>query len=122
MLHAIKPVSGKAYSNPVTKGARDVEYDVLSQVTRLLMQAPRQCHDVETIRAVARNNELWTVLASALVDPANLLEGEVKSGLLSLARYALKHGQLVLAGKGATDVLIDINLSVMKGLRGAGAA
>jgi flagellar protein FlaF len=42
--------------------------------------------------------------------------------LLSLAGFSIRHGQAVMAGNATTEPLVDINLSVMRGLRGAGAA
>lgn len=68
--------------------------------------------------AVHRNNELWTLLATDLADPGNALPEATKAGLLSLAAFSLRHGHAVLAGEGATDVLIDINMAILKGLRG----
>lgn len=112
------PLSERAYGSPALRGARDMEYDIFSRVTRMLRQAPRECIAQETIAAVSKNNELWTILATDLADQNNAIEDQVKAGLLSLAFFSLRHGQLVLAGKANTDSLIEINMSVMKGLRG----
>lgn len=112
------PFKERAYGSPALKGARDVEYDAFSRVTRMLKLAPRDCAGEATITAVTRNNELWTLLATDLAGPANALGDQVKAGLLSLAIFSLKHGQAVLCGRGTTDALIDVNLAVMKGLRG----
>lgn len=115
------PFSERAYGNPALRGARDTEYDIFSRVTRMLRQAPGECKAVATIDAVSKNNELWSLLAADLSHPDNALPDDVKAGLLSLAGYAIRHGNAVLAGGGTTDVLIDINLSVMRGLRGEAA-
>ncbi|HWL57260.1 MAG TPA: flagellar biosynthesis regulator FlaF [Paracoccus sp. (in: a-proteobacteria)] len=121
-MNAIMPYMDRAYGSPALRGARDIEYDALSRVTGMLKLAPRECGCERTIAAVARNNELWTVLATDLAHPANGIEDRTKAGLLSLAMFSLRHGQAVLGGKGSTEVLIDINLAVMRGLRGEGAA
>ncbi|MFT4015193.1 MAG: flagellar biosynthesis regulator FlaF [Paracoccus sp. (in: a-proteobacteria)] len=110
--------SKRAYGSPVLRGARDTEYDVLSKITRMLHKAPKTCESAETISAVSKNGELWTIFAKDLVESNNGLPDEVKAGLLSLSGFVLRHGMLVLSGKGQTDILIEINLSVMKGLRG----
>ncbi|SMO92022.1 flagellar protein FlaF [Paracoccus laeviglucosivorans] len=112
------PFPEHAYGNPALRGARDMEYDAFSRVTRMLRQSPRECTGGETIAAVAKNNDLWTLLATDLSDPRNALADETKAGLLSLALFSLRHGQRVLAGDATTDTLIEINISVMKGLRG----
>lgn len=117
-MNAVLPFSEHAYGSPALRGTRDVEYDAFSRVTRMLRQAPRRCESAETVSAVAKNNELWTILAGDLSDPGNRLGAELKENLLSLARFSLRHGQAVLAGRGSTDVLIDINVTIMKGLRG----
>ena len=112
------PFSERAYGSPAIRGARDMEYDVFSRVTRLLRQAPRDCSGPETIAAVAKNNELWTLLAADLAHEGNQLDDQTKGGLLSLASFSLRHGQRVMSGQASTEPLIDINMLVMKGLRG----
>lgn len=115
------PFSERAYGSPALRGARDTEYDIFSRVTRMLRQAPCACKTVETIAAVSKNNELWTLLATDLSHPDNALPDEPKAGLLSLAAFSVRHGNAVLAGKATTEILIEINLSVMRGLRGEAA-
>ncbi|WP_410219197.1 flagellar biosynthesis regulator FlaF [Paracoccus sp. (in: a-proteobacteria)] len=110
------------YRSSGLRTARDAEYDVFSQVTRMLRQSGRQADNRETIQAVHKNTELWSLLAFDLAEPGNALPSQVKAGLISLAGFAVRHGQAVMAGNATTDPLIDINLSVMRGLRGEGAA
>lgn len=85
-----------------------------------MRQADSNCQTPEAISAVARNNELWILLASDLAHPDNALPDDVKAGLLSLAFFSLRHGQKAMAGKATMKVLIDINMSVMRGLRAGG--
>ncbi|MTH76107.1 hypothetical protein GL286_00015 [Paracoccus aestuariivivens] len=95
-----------------------MEYDAFSLVTRELVKSPRECADIRTISAISRNNELWTFLGAALADPSNQLRDDLKSGLMSLSAFVLRHGHNVLVGRGNTNVLIDINMAIMRGLRG----
>lgn len=120
-MNAVTPLSDNGYGANAVRTARDAEYDVISRVTRLLRQSDRSGHSAETVMAVHKNNELWTILAADLADPKNMLPDDTKAGLLSLAGFALRQGHAVLGGRGTTDVLIDINMSIMKGLRGEGA-
>ncbi len=113
---------GYAATATMMRSKRDAEYDVFSRVTGMLRQAERQGLGASTIAAVHKNNELWTILATDLAEPGNALPDEVKAGLLSLAGFSIRHGHAVMAGDATTDALIDINLSVMKGLRGEVAA
>ncbi|XQZ33775.1 flagellar biosynthesis regulator FlaF [Paracoccus yeei] len=120
MLNAVRPFSDHAYGNQALRSPRDTEYDALSRVTRMIRQADSNCQTPEAISAVARNNELWILLASDLAHPDNALPDDVRAGLLLLAFFSLRHGQKALAGEATTNALIDINMSVMKGLRSGG--
>lgn len=117
-MNAVTSHTEYGYGAPALRTERDTEYDVISRVTRMLRQANTECRDQDTILAVHKNNELWTILAADLAHPENGLPDEVKAGLLSLAMFSLRHGHAVLSGQGNTQVLIDINMSIMKGLRG----
>ena len=70
------------------------------------------------ISAAFSNNQLWTVLAADLAHPDNALPEQVKAGLLSLAIFSIKHGQKVLSENVPATTLVEINLKIMKGLRG----
>ena len=66
------------------------------------------------------NYFLWSELAADLASPGNELPEQLKGQLLSLAMFSIRHGNRVLAGHGDVSALIDINLNIMKGLRGRG--
>lgn len=117
-MNALLFSSESAYGSPALRSPRDMEYNALSRVTRMLTLAPRRCIGSDTVKAVSKNIEIWTLFASDLAHDDNQLEDSAKAGLLSLAIFCLKHGHDVLQGKADTDILIDVNISVMKGLRG----
>ncbi|MFN3279239.1 flagellar biosynthesis regulator FlaF [Paracoccus hibiscisoli] len=117
-MNAVTPLTDHGYSSSKLRTPRDAEYDVFSRVTRMLRQAPRKADNPDTIQAVYKNNELWTLLGIDLADPGNALPDATKAGLISLAGFAIRHGQAVMAGTAATDPLIDINMTIMRGLRG----
>ncbi|MDB6179221.1 flagellar biosynthesis regulator FlaF [Paracoccus sp. Z330] len=117
-MNAVTPLSTTGYGEAIIRTERSAEYDVISRVTRLLRQADREGRSAEAIMAVHKNNELWTLFATDLADPGNRLPDDVKSGLLSLAAFSIRHGHKVLSGEAGSDILIDINMSVLKGLRG----
>lgn len=94
------------------RGPRQVEYDAFSYVTRQLRAG--------AISGAQANNQLWSVMLADLSDPENALPDEVKAGLISLGIFSLKHGYRVMNGEADVTPLIDINLSVMRGLRGEG--
>lgn len=122
-LNAVTPMNIRAgYGSTTVLTARDTEYQAFSRVTQMLRQAPRDGSTTESIMAVHKNNELWTLLASDLAAPGNALPDELKARLLSLSIFSLRHGHAVLSRSATSDTLIDINMSIMKGLRGAVAA
>lgn len=119
ILNAVTPLSNTTgYGSHAIRTDRDNEYTIFSRVTRLLREADPDCKTAEAITAVHKNNELWTLLAADLSHPDNALPDETKAGLLSLAGFSVRHGHSLLAGIGSIQALIDINMSIMKGLRG----
>lgn len=97
---------------------RDQEYLAFSRITRQLQQALDTGDRRAMIEAAYANNQLWTVLAADLAQPANALPEQTKAGLLSLAIFSIKRGQKVLTDNMSAEPLIEINLKMMKGLRG----
>jgi flagellar protein FlaF len=67
--------------------------------------------------AIHDNRSLWSLFALDLALPTNGLPGELRDRLLSLAHFVEDHSSKVLKETATVDVLIDINTSVMKGLR-----
>lgn len=67
--------------------------------------------------AVVDNAKLWRILFVDLVNPENELPLSLKESLLSLAEFTQKHTLKVLAGKADHQVLIEINESIIQGLR-----
>lgn len=118
ILNAVTTFSARGYESSAMRSDRDTEHDVFMRITRLMREAERKNSAADRIYAVYRNSELWTVLAADLADPANALPDDVKAGLLSLAIFSLRHGKDVSAGKADIAPLIEVNLSIMRGLRG----
>jgi flagellar protein FlaF len=69
------------------------------------------------VSAVHDNRSLWNLFAMDLALPTNGLPKELRERLLSLARFVDDHSSRVLREAASPDVLIDINMSVMRGLR-----
>lgn len=97
---------------------RDTEYDAFSRVTSMLRQSLSSQDRTMQISAASKNNELWTILADDLSHENNALPDNTRANLISLAIFSIRHGHAVIAGKATVNALIDINMSIMKGLRG----
>lgn len=109
------------YGSPLAKSPREVEYELFARVTRALQASIGPAKPQGGIQAIVDNNHLWTELAADLASPGNELPDDLKGQLLGLAMFSIRHGNRVLAGGGEVSTLIDINLNIMKGLRGRGA-
>jgi flagellar protein FlaF len=64
------------------------------------------------------NVRLWLALATDVALPENPLAPPLKAQIIGLANFARTHMTRVLAGSETVDALIDVNMAIMKGLRG----
>jgi flagellar protein FlaF len=114
--------SAISYARPEapTRSLRSVEYDLLAATTQKLRAAwaNRTADFPALVRAVSDNTRLWSTLASDVALPGNSLPAALRARLFYLYEFTAMHSRAVLDGKGSVDVLADINLAVMRGLRG----
>lgn len=120
-MESVLAANGYASASQTTASPRGVEYQVFSRVTRELSQAK----DLEKkdfpkrAAAIHRNMRLWTLIAADVALESNGLPADLRSKLFYLSEFTRQHSNKVLAGEAELDPLIDINLTVMQGLRGA---
>jgi flagellar protein FlaF len=111
-----------AYGNPNTaqKTARSAEYDVISRITSRLRSALKQSaiDYPALVAALDENRRLWVTLAADVADPDNALPHDLKLRILGLAQFSLRHTSAVLAGTEPADILVEINLAILRGLAG----
>lgn len=107
-----------------TRSLRSVEYDLLAQVTQRLRAAwvNRTSDFPALVRAVTDNTQLWSTLASDVALPGNTLPASLRARLFYLYEFTAHHSRAVLDDKASVEVLADINMAVMRGLRGDGGA
>lgn len=104
---------------------RDIEYDVLARITGQLQKAAAATGPTAfpTLAAAMHENcRLWTVFAVDLADADNQFPRDLRARLFYLAQFVIQHTPKVLAGTARAEALVDINLAVMRGLRGQGTA
>lgn len=98
--------------------ARDVEYEAFSRVIAAL-NAAHESNDSQVLRAsVHQNNSLWNTLLADLSSPDNGLPTQLRGDLISLGLFSVRHGQKLMSEGGDPETLININLAIMRGLRG----
>ena len=120
MMSALaQPESLYGEATRATGTPRSVEYQVFSRVTGQLNRALREGQPFSRLAAALEDNlRLWTVIATDVTDPGNELPLALRSQLAGLAKFVRVHTHKVLRREAETDVLIEINTAVMRGLRG----
>ncbi len=103
---------------------RSIEYGLFAKVTQALQAACSAGRsDFPRLAAALHDNRsLWTALAADVAQPGNQLPATLKAQLFQLYQFTDQHSRKLLAGEGEPDVLVDINLAIMRGLRGTGGA
>lgn len=114
----------KAYANPAqpTRTPRGMEYELFARITHRLKHAVDggATNFVQLAQAVYENRRLWTALASDVALPENALPEMLRARIFYLNEFTQLHSRKVLAGKASAAVLVEINTSIMRGLRADG--
>jgi flagellar protein FlaF len=121
-MHSTK-LAQQAYApaSAATHTPRDVEYHAFAYVTGLLAGAKDQNGEpggvAKLAEALNENVKLWITLAADCADDGNKLPPQTRGQIIGLANFARNHMHKVLTGGAEIDPLIEVNLSIMKGLR-----
>lgn len=106
----------------ITESPRETEYRLFGQVTRALKDIKDvERHDARVIDALDWNRRMWSVLAIDCGSDGNGLEDKLRAQIISLSIWVSKHSTEVMRGKADVEPLIDINTTIMEGLRGIAA-
>ncbi len=115
-----------AYANSAapTRTRQSTEYDAFARITRRMKDAAAKGRPGFNALAAAlhENRRLWTLLAGDVADSANSLPQTLRAQIFYLAEFTLQHSSKVLDGSADSDVLIEINTAIMRGLRQQEAA
>jgi len=108
-----------AYSSAVApvRTDRDTEYGAFARVTQRLKHSSAKKNHSEFVTALHENRQLWTLLAVDVADAENELPQALRAQIFYLAEFTLQHTSKVLSGEATVESLIDINTSIMRGLR-----
>ena len=112
-----------------TEAPRQIERRLLSEATNQLREhiAFDMLQDSESKLdmmasglkdAIWRNHQIWQALKVDLISSENSLPPTLRGTLISLALWVDRHSFAVLEGKQKIKPLIDINLSIIRGLNG----
>jgi flagellar protein FlaF len=112
--------SGYAAASAPIRTDRGTEYAVFAQTTSRLkaLDETDKTGFPALAAAVTDNQRLWGVLFEDLMNDGNGLPDALRANLIGLAEFTRRHSLQVLAGKASIAPLIEINTSIMRGLRG----
>lgn len=104
----------------LTQAPRQAEYGVFAKITHRLFASETQKHTAfsDYVFALHQNRKLWSTLASDVADPENKLPPPLRAQILYLAEFTHLHTSRILTESAALQPLIDINLAIMRGLKG----
>jgi flagellar protein FlaF len=104
-----------------TNGPSD-EYSVVQHVTRRLRQASLIKHKdyPRFVEALSLNRKLWTMFGADVAEPGNALPPDLRARIFYLSEYVDHHTRKVLQASADEAELIDLNETVMKGLKRQG--
>ncbi len=122
-MHAQARSAYTGAAAPIRTG-RASEYAVFARVTHRLsaLDETDKTAYPALAAAVSDNQRLWGALAEDLLSEGNALPVPLRAQLVGLAEFVRKHTLRVLAGKASIVPLVDINTSIMRGLRGESEA
>ena len=114
-------MSLQAYKSTVERveSARDTEYRLFGEVTRSLMAAAEaDAADVQArMFALDWNRRLWSALANDCASTGNALPEALRAQIISLSLWVNRHSSAVMRREEGFQPLIDVNRSIMQGLR-----
>jgi len=103
---------------------QSTEYDIFVQITGRIKTAMARgkAGFSDLVTALHDNRRLWILLATDVADKDNSLPQALRAQLFYLAEFTLQHTPKVLDGSSTADTLVDINTTIMRGLRQQEAA
>lgn len=102
---------------------RDIEYRLLGDVTRALMDAAKLDPKdfAGRIDALDWNRRVWAALANDCASEGNALPQAVRAQIISISIWVSRHTSAVMRCEAEIEPLIDINRTIMQGLAAAGS-
>lgn len=112
----------RAYSaaSAPTRTSKNIEYDALARITHRIRSASLKgpLAFPALAEALSDNQKIWDIFATEVADKANPLPQELKARLFYLAEFTRHHTTRVLNRTETADALVEVNTSVLRGLRG----
>ena len=102
----------------VIRTQSSIELEAFARVTRKLRDTQKEGSTfVDLFAALYENRMLWIVIAADVADSGNDLPSDLRARLFYLAEFTIAHSRKVADKQATVDALIDVNTSIMQGLR-----
>jgi flagellar protein FlaF len=99
---------------------RQTEHRLFGQVTAALIDAKRTgVTGTRLVEAIDWNRRVWSTLAIDCMHEGNQLTRELRAQIVSLSIFVSKYSSKVMQEGASLDPLIDINRTIMEGLKQA---
>ena len=99
---------------------RSTEHRLFGQVTGALIDAQRAgLTGARLADAIDWNRRMWSALALDCMDEGNQLSQELRAQIISLSLFVGKYSSQVIQQGASIEPLIDINRTIMEGLKQA---
>jgi flagellar biosynthesis activator protein FlaF len=113
-------MSVRAYQQAAQRSEppRDLEYRLLGEVTRALIDAAAldPTDFAGRIDALDWNRRVWSALANDCASDGNALPAPVRAQIISLSIWVGRHTSAVMRREAEIEALIDVNRAIMQGL------
>ncbi|WP_333780736.1 flagellar biosynthesis regulator FlaF [Aliiroseovarius salicola] len=108
-----------AASNTAVRTPRGVEYEAFARITQKMKSAAAKGNSGFGLltHAIHENRRLWTMLAADVAISENGLPEELRARIFFLAEFTSDFSRKVLTRGASPDALIEINTTIMRGLR-----
>ncbi len=110
-----------------TASPRSIERQLLSRLTTAIVVSQKNRDDDPSsfVRALGKNLEFWTVIATDVASEGNQLPVELRSQLFYLFEFTRHHTQKLMSdseNRLDAEPLVDINQNIIRGLGSSGEA
>jgi flagellar protein FlaF len=122
MSTAARAIQGYRSVQLHTESGRGVEAKLFAEITAELVRAARngKAGFQDLVTALHRNRLLWDALMVDLADRRNGLPDALRAELIGLGHFVRTFSGHVLRGQEDVQPLIDVNSSILAGLRARG--
>lgn len=106
-----------------TKSDRRGEYETFAKVTKRMRDGAMNAKTrfPQYAEALHDNQRLWNALVVDISDSENPLPDSLKARIFYLADFTRIHTEQVLTAQASVVPLLEINIAIMRGLKGEGA-